>query len=210
MKIENTAPLADSLIAILRGLKPEQAIPVADVLIDAGFRIIEVPLNSPEPLESIRAVAKKYGNATLVGAGTVLSADDVEQVVNAGGRLIVAPNLNLEVGSRAKELGVVWCPGVTTTTEAFMALDAGADVLKFFPAENIPPVAIRAMRSVLPMDCVIVPVGSITPDTMDEYLAAGANSFGLGSALFRPDYTIDEIRQRAIAFVNAFNRQRRT
>lgn len=210
MKIENTAPLPDSLIAILRGLKPEQAIPVAYVLIDAGFRIIEVPLNSPEPLESIRAVAKKYGNAALVGAGTVLSTDDVEQVVNAGGRLIVAPNLNLKVGSRAKELGAVWCPGVTTTTEAFTALDAGADVLKFFPAENIPPVAIRAMRSVLPMDCVIAPVGGITPDTMDEYLAAGANSFGLGSALFKPYYTIDEIRERAIAFVNAFNRQRRT
>ena len=207
MKIENTAPIPDSLIAILRGLQPEQAIPVADVLIEAGFRIIEVPLNSPEPLESIRTVAQKYGDVVLVGAGTVLSAGDAANVVNAGGRLIVAPNLNLEVGSRAKELGALWCPGVTTTTEAFTALDAGADVLKFFPAENIPRVAIRAMRAVLPMDCVIAPVGGITPHTMDDYLAAGANSFGLGSALFKPDYTIDEIHERATAFANAFKRR---
>lgn len=210
MNTDNAAPVMDSLVAILRGLHPEQAIDVAEILVTTGFRTIEVPLNSPDPLESIRLIAKEYSDMAVVGAGTVLTADDVSKVVDAGGRLIVAPNLNLQVGARAKELGAVWCPGVATTTEAFTALAAGADVLKFFPAENIPPAAIRAMRAVLPANAVIAPVGGITPETMGQYLAAGANTFGLGSALFRSDYAMEEIRQRAAGFIKAFKRLQNT
>jgi len=162
MTLREAALAENPLIAILRGLEPENAIAVADVLVDAGFKFIEVPLNSPEPLKSIRLIADKYGKTVVVGAGTVLSPDDVE---------------------------------------------LGAAVLKFFPAEYIPPAAIRAMRAVLPTQTVIAIVGGITPTTMDDYLDAGANSFGLGSALFKPDYSIDELQTRATAFVDAFNKR---
>lgn len=203
------ALIENPLIAILRGLEPDWAIPVADVLVDAGFGMIEVPLNSPNPLKSIRLIADKYGDTVVVGAGTVLSTDDVSDVAEAGGRLIVAPNMNPCVGARSLEYGVMWCPGVATATEAFEALELGASMLKFFPAESIPPAAIRAMRAVLPTPTIIAIVGGITPVAMDDYLAAGANSFGLGSALFKPGYTIDELQKRAAAFVNAINRYKR-
>ena len=196
------------LIAILRGIEPDQAIPVAEILIEEGFRFIEVPLNSPEPLKSIRGIARQYGSSAVVGAGTVLSTDDVTDVVEAGGRLIVSPNMNPDVGAKACELGASWCPGVATPTEAFKALDSGASMLKFFPAEVIPPTAVRAMRAVLPADTSIVMVGGITPDTLDSYLAAGANSFGLGSALYKPEYDYNEIRSRARSFIGAFNKAR--
>jgi len=194
------------LIAILRGLAPDQAIPVAEVLVEAGFRFIEVPLNSPEPLKSISAIAQKFGDKVVAGAGTVLSADDVTDVVETGGQLIVAPNMDSRVGNRARELGASWCPGVATPTEAFAALELGAAILKLFPAELIPPKGVKAMRAVLPADVSIAMVGGITPETMHDYLDAGANSFGLGSALFKPEYEIDEIRQRAMSFITAFNK----
>ena len=194
------------LIAILRGLAPDQAIPVAEVLVEAGFRFIEVPLNSPEPLKSISAIAQKFGDKVVAGAGTVLSADDVTDVVETGGQLIVAPNMDSRVGNRARELGASWCPGVATPTEAFAALELGAAILKLFPAELIPPKGVKAMRAVLPADVSIAMVGGITPETMHDYLDAGANSFGLGSALFKPEYEIDEIRQRATSFITAFNK----
>ena len=194
------------LIAILRGLAPDQAIPVAEVLVEAGFRFIEVPLNSPEPLKSISAIAQKFGDKVVAGAGTVLSADDVTDVVETGGQLIVAPNMDSRVGNRARELGASWCPGVATPTEAFAALELGAAILKLFPAELIPPKGVKAMRAVLPTDVSIAMVGGITPETMHDYLDAGANSFGLGSALFKPEYEIDEIRQRAMSFITAFNK----
>jgi len=194
------------LIAILRGLAPDQAIPVAEVLVEAGFRFIEVPLNSPEPLKSISAIAQKFGDKVVAGAGTVLSADDVTDVVETGGQLIVAPNMDSRVGNRARELGASWCPGVATPTEAFAALELGAVMLKLFPAELIPPKGVKAMRAVLPADVSIAMVGGITPETMHDYLDAGANSFGLGSALFKPEYEIDEIRQRATSFITAFNK----
>jgi len=194
------------LIAILRGLAPDQAIPVAEVLVEAGFRFIEVPLNSPEPLKSISAIAQKFGDKVVAGAGTVLSADDVTDVVETGGQLIVAPNMDSRVGNRARELGASWCPGVATPTEAFAALELGAVMLKLFPAELIPPKGVKAMRAVLPADVSIAMVGGITPETMHDYLDAGANSFGLGSALFKPEYEIDEIRQRAMSFITAFNK----
>lgn len=208
MKLLDAALAENPLIAILRGLEPTRAIAVADVLVEAGFRIIEVPLNSPDPLVSIRHIAEKYADQIVVGAGTVLSSDDVSAVVDAGGQIIVAPNMNPHVGAKALELGVNWCPGVATPSEAFEALELGAAVLKFFPAEIIPPKAIKAMRAVLPKQAQVAIVGGITPDTMDDYLAAGANSFGLGSALFKPDYELDELQERAVAFMNALTRFR--
>ena len=198
-----TAMAANPLIAILRGLAPENALPVAGTLIDAGFKIIEVPLNSPSPLESITQIAGKYQSQAIVGAGTVLSASDVIAVADAGGRIIVSPNMNPDVGRAATARGLFWCPGVMTPSEAFAALELGASVLKFFPAEMVPPSVIAAMRAVLPKDSLIAAVGGITPETMGPYRAAGANGFGLGSALFKPEYSVDDIRKRAEAFIDA-------
>ncbi|WP_108861945.1 2-dehydro-3-deoxy-6-phosphogalactonate aldolase [Ruegeria sp. Alg231-54] len=201
--IDLTAALAENpLIAILRGLAPENARPVSDVLFDAGFRIIEVPLNSPDPQESIAQIVTKHGAQAIVGAGTVLTTDQVGAVADAGGRIIVSPNMNPNVGRAAVARGLYWCPGVMTPSEAFTALDIGASVLKFFPAEMVPPAAIAAMRAVLPADAVVAAVGGITPDTMASYHAAGADGYGLGSALFKPSYTLDDIGRRARAFTS--------
>ena len=201
--IDLTAALAENpLIAILRGLAPENARPVSDVLFDAGFRIIEVPLNSPDPLESITQIVAKHGAQAIVGAGTVLTTDQVAAVADAGGRIIVSPNMNPDVGRAAVAHDLYWCPGVMTPSEAFTALDIGASVLKFFPAEMVPPAAISAMRAVLPADAVVAAVGGITPDTMASYHAAGVDGYGLGSALFKPSYTLDDIGRRARAFTN--------
>lgn len=201
--IDLTAALAENpLIAILRGLEPENARPVSDVLFDAGFRIIEVPLNSPDPLESITQIAAKHGAQAIVGAGTVLTVDQVAAVADAGGRIIVSPNMNPDVGRAAVARDLYWCPGVTTPSEAFAALDIGASVLKFFPAEMVPPAAIAAMRAVLPADAVVAAVGGITPETMASYHTAGADGYGLGSALFKPSYALDDIGRRARAFTS--------
>ncbi|MFO1173397.1 MAG: 2-dehydro-3-deoxy-6-phosphogalactonate aldolase [Hyphomicrobiaceae bacterium] len=200
-----TAAFAETpLIAILRGLQPARAAAVAGSLYDAGFRIVEVPLNSPRPLDSIEAISKAVGSKMIVGAGTVLAAADVDGVVAAGGRLIVAPNFDASVGAHAMKRGATWCPGVVTPTEAFAALRHGATALKIFPAEQVPPRAISALRAVLPSGATLVVVGGITPETMADYYAAGAQGFGLGSALFRPEYGHDEIAKRATAFVSAF------
>lgn len=201
--IDLTAALAENpLIAILRGLAPENARPVSDILFDTGFRIIEVPLNSPDPLESITQIVAKHGAQAIVGAGTVLTTDQVAAVADVGGRIIVSPNMNPDVGRAAVAWDLYWCPGVMTPSEAFTALDIGASVLKFFPAEMVPPAAIAAMRAVLPADAVIAAVGGITPDTMASYHAAGADGYGLGSALFKPSYTLDDIGRRARAFTS--------
>lgn len=192
------------LIAILRGLDPDRAVETADVLVEAGFRIIEVPLNSPRPLLSIARIAARHGNEIVVGAGTVLTPDQATAVVEAGGEIIVSPNMDPDVGRRAAGLGVKWCPGVATPSEALAALDLGAAVLKFFPAEMIPPPAIRAMRAVLPREARVAAVGGITPQTMAAYHAAGADSFGLGSALFRPDYDHADLARRARDFTQAW------
>lgn len=197
--------LADNpLIAILRGLPPDNALNVAGALVRAGFRILEVPLNSPDPLVSISRIAEEYGDDIIVGAGTVLTPAQTERVAAAGGRIIVSPNMRPAVGQKAVELGANWCPGVFSPTEAFDALDSGASVLKFFPAEMIPPKAIAALRAVLPRDAVLATVGGITPSTMEDYYRAGSNSFGLGSALYKPGYALDDIAERARAFVSAF------
>jgi len=203
------AALTDNpLIAILRGLQPARAIEVADVLVQTGFRIIEVPLNSPQPLVSIKHIADKYSNKVVVGAGTVLSSASVHEVVAAGGQLIVSPNLNAQVGASAIELGVKWCPGVATPSEAFAALELGADILKFFPAEVISPQALGAMRAVLPQSARTLVVGGITPEKMASYFNVGANGFGLGSALFKPDYELPELRKRAEAFISELGKHK--
>ena len=194
------------LIAILRGLTPAEAPAIGQALVDSGFALIEVPLNSPEPLESIAALTKLFPQA-LIGAGTVLNTQQVKDVHAAGGRLIVSPNFNLAVVTQALALGMVVLPGVATPSEAFAALDAGAHGLKLFPAEMISPATVKAMRAVLPKDTALMPVGGITPDNMAAYRAAGASGFGLGSALYAPGKSVQAVQQQAQAFVRAFKNQ---
>jgi 2-dehydro-3-deoxyphosphogalactonate aldolase len=192
------------LIAILRGLKPENAEAVGHALVEAGFRIIEVPLNSPEPFRSIEILAKTMPNNVLVGAGTVLNIEQVDGIRDVGGKLIVMPHADLEVIRRAKEHSLVCTPGVATPTEAFAALKAGADAVKIFPAEAIPPAVVKAWRAVLPKDALVLPVGGIKPDNMKPYVDAGANGFGLGSALFTPAMSVEEIGRNARDFAAAW------
>jgi 2-dehydro-3-deoxyphosphogalactonate aldolase len=197
--------LADlPLVAILRGLKPENAEAVGQALVDAGFRIIEVPLNSPEPFRSIETLAKVLPEDVLVGAGTVLDPADVDGIRDVGGKLVVMPHADLDVIRRAKAHGLICTPGVATPTEAFAALKAGADGIKIFPAEAMPPQVVKAWRAVLPKDALVIPVGGIKPDTMKPYLEAGANGFGLGSALFAPGMAVDEVTRNALAFAQAW------
>jgi 2-dehydro-3-deoxyphosphogalactonate aldolase len=197
--------LADlPLVAILRGLRPEAAGAVGDELVAAGFRIIEVPLNSPDPLRSIELLAKRLPPEILVGAGTVLAPTKVDAIRDAGGRIIVMPHADPEVIRRAKTLGLFCTPGVATPTEAFAALGCGADALKMFPAEALPPAITKAWRAVLPADTILLPVGGITPETMKPYLEAGANGFGLGSALFTAERSAAEVGQRARHFAQAW------
>jgi 2-dehydro-3-deoxyphosphogalactonate aldolase len=190
------------LIAILRGIRPHEVDAAADALWEAGFRIIEIPLNSPQPLESLRLLSKRPG--LLAGAGTVLSVAQAESVAAVGGRLVVAPNADAAVIAAARRLGLAMLPGVATPTEAFMALGAGADGLKLFPAEILPPKALKAWRAVLPAGTLLLPVGGITPQTMTDYIAAGADGFGLGSALYRPGMTAADLARQAMAFVAAY------
>jgi 2-dehydro-3-deoxyphosphogalactonate aldolase len=191
------------LIAILRGLTPAEAPAIGQALVDSGFAIIEVPLNSPEPLKSIAALTQQFPQ-TLIGAGTVLNAQQVKDVHAAGGRLVVAPNFNPAVVAQALALNIVVLPGVATPTEAFAALDAGAQGLKLFPAEMISPATVKALRAVLPKAAALMPVGGITPDNMAVYRAAGATGFGLGSALYAPGRSAQAVQQQAQAFVGAF------
>lgn len=191
------------LIAILRGLTPAEAPAIGEALVSNGFAIVEVPLNSPEPLRSIATLTQLFPQ-TLIGAGTVLNAQQVKEVHGAGGRLVVAPNFNPAVVAQALALGMVVLPGVTTPTEAFAALDAGAHGLKLFPAEMISPATVKALRAVLPASTALMPVGGITPDNLAPYRAAGANGFGLGSALYAPGRSAQAVQQLAQAFVRAF------
>lgn len=188
------------LIAILRGLTPQEAPQVGRVLWDAGFRILEVPLNSPEPLASIAALHSALPDA-LIGAGTVLTVEQVAQVNAAGGQLIISPNFNVAVVAAAKAAGLIAIPGVATPTEAFAALSAGADAIKLFPAEMISSAAVKAMRAVLPTDALLIPVGGIGKSNMAAYWAAGANGFGIGSSLYSPGKAISEIQRDAINLV---------
>lgn len=191
------------LIAILRGIRPDEVIAVAEAAVAAGFRLVEVPLNSPEPYESIARLATILGGRALIGAGTVLTVAEVGQVAKAGGRAIISPNFNPDVVRAAKSLGMLALPGIATPSEAFAALAAGADALKLFPAEILPPVAVKAMLAVLPKGTRLIPVGGITPETIPPYLAAGARGFGIGSALYKPGMTAEAVHRAAAAFVAA-------
>ena len=192
------------LIAILRGLTPAEAPAVGDALFDEGFRVLEVPLNSPDPLVSIAALAARYGGRALVGAGTVSTPAQVAEVAAAGGRLIVMPHADVAVVRAAKAAGL-WCvPGVATPTEAFAALAAGADALKLFPAELLAPPVLKALRAVLPHELKLLPVGGITPQNLSAYVAAGAGGFGLGSALYKPGNTALQVAANARSFVAAW------
>lgn len=194
------------LVAILRGIRPDEAIDIAAKLVDAGFKLIEVPLNSPEPLKSIELIADRFGDSTLIGAGTVLTSNQVNDVANAGGKLIVAPNFAFAVAEAARARGLDYLPGIGTVSEAFAALDAGATALKLFPAEMIPPVAVKAMLAVLPKGTRLLPVGGIDETTMDAYAKAGAKGFGLGSAIYKPGMTAADVAARAASLRDAWTR----
>jgi len=194
------------LIAILRGVKPDEILPIGRALADAGFAIIEVPLNSPSAVESIGLLAREFGDRVLVGAGTVTTAGQVSEIAAAGGRIIVMPHADVTVIRAAKAAGLVCTPGIATPTEGFAALAAGADALKLFPAEMLPPPVLKAMKSVFPKDTRFVPVGGVTPDTMAPYHQAGAAGFGLGSALYKPGMDAASVGANARAFVAAWNR----
>ena len=192
------------LIAILRRIAPDEAIDIGLALVETGFRIIEVPLNSPEPVESIRRLAAALGDRATVGAGTVRSAAEVAEVAAVGGRLIVSPHMSPQVILATKQAGLISGPGVATPTEAFAAIEAGADFLKLFPAEQFGPAIVKAWRAVLPKGMPLVPVGGITPESMAAYVAAGATGFGLGSALYKPGMTPSNVRRAAEAFIAAW------
>jgi 2-dehydro-3-deoxyphosphogalactonate aldolase len=192
------------LVAILRGLTPAEAEATARTLYDRGFRLIEVPLNSPQPFDSIAAIRKLLPSDALVGAGTVMTVEQVSQLADLGAELVVMPHADTEIISAAKAQGMVSLPGVTTPTEAFLALKAGADALKLFPAELIGPRVVKAMRAVLPPDVRLLPVGGITPGTMKPYLEAGVAGFGLGSALYTPGMPLEQIAEHVDQFVVAW------
>ena len=194
------------LVAILRGLRPDEAEGVGDALVEAGFVLIEVPLNSPEPFRSIETMARAFEGRAVVGAGTVLTPDAVGRVQDAGGTLVISPNANTAVIAEAAARGLVPMPGISTPTEAFAALDAGAAALKLFPAEGSSPYVLKAMRAVLPPATRVLPVGGVGPDTMAPWIGAGAAGFGLGSALYKPGMAAAEVGTNARAFVDAWGR----
>lgn len=188
------------LIAILRGLTPAEAPAIGHALVDAGFSLLEVPLNSPDPLASIALLARQHPDA-LVGAGTVLTVAQVHDVQGAGGELIVSPNFNADVVREAVRLGMVCLPGIMTPTEAFAALASGAHGLKLFPAELGSPAVVKAMLAVLPAATLLLPVGGITADNMAAWRGAGAQGFGIGSSLYKPGKTAAKVKQDAIEFI---------
>ncbi|TAJ97598.1 MAG: 2-dehydro-3-deoxy-6-phosphogalactonate aldolase [Reyranella sp.] len=193
------------LVAILRGLKPEEAPVIGDVLVEAGFRLIEVPLNSPQPLDSIAALRRRFPGA-VVGAGTVLTAAEVRDVASAGGELVVAPNFDREVVEETVRLGMASLPGIMTPTEAFAALKTGAHGLKLFPAELVSPAVVKALLAVLPKGTPLIPVGGIGADNLDAWRVAGAAGFGLGSSLYKPGDDAATVRAKAAAIVSAWRK----
>ena len=189
------------LIAIIRGVTPDEAETIGEAIIEAGIRIIEVPLNSPDPLKSIERLSARFGDRALVGAGTVLMAEEVPSVREAGGGIIVSPSTNPDVIAATVAEGLVSCPGYFTPSEAFTAIAAGATALKFFPAEAATPAVLKAQRAVLPKDVPVIVVGGIKPDTMRPWLDAGASGFGLGGGLYQAGQSAAETAQKARAYV---------
>lgn len=193
------------LIAILRGLKPEETEGVVGALIETSFRAIEIPLNSPDPFRSIEIASKMAPADCLIGAGTVLSVEDVEALDAAGGKLMVSPNADAEVIIAARVKGMVTMPGVLTPTEALVAAKAGATGLKFFPASIIGPAGINAIRTILPKDLIIAAVGGVSDKNFAEYTSAGITAFGLGTSLYKPGMTAAEVRERATVTLSAYD-----
>jgi 2-dehydro-3-deoxyphosphogalactonate aldolase len=191
------------LVAIIRGVTPDEAVDIAGALFEAGIRIIEVPLNSPDPLASVRAIADALGDQALIGAGTVLDPSQVGQVRDAGGGIIVSPNMNPAVIRATVDAGMVSSPGIFTPSEAFAALEAGAHTLKLFPAEAASPKVVKSMRAVLPKDVPFLVVGGVTPESVASWLEAGADGFGLGGGLYKPGQSPDETRRKGRAYVDA-------
>ena len=189
------------LVAILRGVRPDEVEAIGDALVEAGLRIIEVPLNSPDPLDSVARLARRYGPQVLIGAGTVMRPADVDHVAEAGGRLIVTPHADPALVRAAKAHGMAAMPGFFTPAEAFALLDAGADALKLFPAEGGSPAMLRALRAVLPPDTMVLPVGGMDADSIPAWRDAGAAGFGIGSAIYRPGDTAASVAAKAAALL---------
>ena len=197
-----------ALIAILRGVVPERVVEIGDVLYEAGIRVIEVPLNSPDPFASIAKLVARVRSDWIIGAGTVLNLDDVRRTHEVGGRLVVAPNFNSNVIRRALQLDMQVMPGIATATEAFGAIEAGARQLKLFPAVTYGPRHLQALRAVLPSDVGVFPVGGIQGQDILRWLGVGAAGFGFGSELFRPDFSVADIGRRARDLVQALRQAR--
>ncbi|HEX8365276.1 MAG TPA: 2-dehydro-3-deoxy-6-phosphogalactonate aldolase [Allosphingosinicella sp.] len=189
------------LVAIIRGVTPEEAVEVGEAIFEAGIRIIEVPLNSPDPIASIERLATRFGDQALIGAGTVLEPEEVARVAGVGGRLIVSPSTNVTVIEATVSAGLVSSPGFFTPSEAFAALRAGAHALKFFPAEGGSPKVVKAIKAVLPPEIPLLVVGGVTPDNMAPWIEAGAAGFGLGSGLYRPGQDAATVARQAQAYV---------
>lgn len=194
-----------SLVAILRGVRPDEVEAIGEVLIESGFEMIEVPLNSPEPLDSIERLARRFSAECLIGAGTVVTVDECNAVARAGGRLMVSPNVDAEVLAAAQAHGMVTMPGVFTATEALLALRCGASALKFFPASVLGPSGIEALRAILPRNAILGVVGGVSDKNFDVYAAVGIRTFGLGSSLYRPGMSAQDVRQTAAAAVKAYD-----
>ncbi len=193
------------LVAILRGVRPDEVVAIGEELVAAGFTLIEVPMNSPDPLESVARLVAALGDRAMIGAGTVLTVDQVAAMRDAGGRMVISPNTNIDVIRASAAAGLVSLPGIATPSEALAALDAGATALKLFPAEAASPTILKAMRAILPSELRILPVGGIVPEGMAPWRQAGAAGFGLGSALYKPGMTAAEVGARARAFVAALD-----
>lgn len=198
--------MSRNIVAILRGVKHQEAVDIAGALIECGITKIEVPLNSPEPLKSIGAMADAFGDVALIGAGTVLTVQDVADVLSVGGKLIVSPNANLDVIRAAKSVNLLCYPGVMTPTECFAALEAGADGLKLFPGSLLGPDGLKAIRAVLPKGTEVLAVGGAGPDNFSDWFAAGANGFGIGSAIYKPDDSVAVVTEKAKLIVSSYDR----
>jgi 2-dehydro-3-deoxyphosphogalactonate aldolase len=193
------------LIAILRGITPDEVAETAEAICDAGFKCLEVPLNSPSPLESIRRIRDTLGARAMIGAGTVLTAEAVAAAAHAGAQIVISPNTDEAVIAATRQAGMISLPGFSTPSEALRAIDAGADGLKLFPAEAAGPQVLKAIKAVLPPDMPVFPVGGITAEAMRAFRAAGAAGFGIGGALYQPGATAEEVAGRAQAFVKAWS-----
>ena len=192
------------LIAILRGITPKEAGPVSDELVRSGMRLVEVTLNSPDWEESLKIIKSRHGDDVILGAGTVLTPDDVDRVHALGGQIIISPNMNVDVIKRTKELGMISAPGCYTPSECFTALDAGADILKIFPADTLGPAFIKAVTAVLPKDTPICPTGGVSVETMKSFLDVGVYAMGIGSALYKPGKSVAEVAASAAVFCSQY------